>query len=99
MDLMPMRITDIDMWEQIGIPTDLYYADIYDENMSFCSWDSDNDGKFGEYNWENDEYDFVDLYADIKVGRIPCKNNLELKTAIGKIIYYETQTYGQDCGT
>jgi len=96
MDFMPMRLTDIDMWGQEGMPTDLYYADIYDSEGVFCSWDSDNDGKFGEFDWGEEDYDFVDLYADIKVGRIPCKNSRELKTAIGKIITYETQTYGQD---
>ena len=96
MDLMPMRLTDIDMWNQEGLPTDLYYADIYDENGSFCSWDSDNDNKFGEYDWRGGDVDFVDLYADIKVGRIPCASSLGLKIAVGKIITYETQTYGQE---
>ena len=96
MDLMPMRISAIDMWEDEGIPTDLYYADIYDENGSFCSWDTDNDNKFGEYDWREGDIDKVDLYADIKVGRIPCKNSLGLKIAVGKIITYETQTYGTD---
>lgn len=95
MDYMPMRQTTIDVWKDELLPTDLYYADIYDENGSFCSWDSDEDNKFGEYDWREDDVDEVDLYADINVGRLPCKNSLELKIAIGKIITYETQTYGQ----
>ncbi len=96
MDLMPMRLTDINIYNQEGIPTDLYYADIYDANGTFCTWDTDNDNKFGEYDWREGDIDFVDLYADIKVGRIPCKNNLELKIAIGKIINYETQSYNSE---
>lgn len=95
-DLAPMRLTDIHMGEDEGLPTDLYYADIYDEKGSFCSWDSDNDGKFGEYDWHGGNADKVDLYPDIKVGRIPCKNNLGLKIAVEKIITYETVTYGAD---
>ena len=97
MDLMPMRVTDMNVWSGLSVPTDLYYADIYDHNGNFCNWDFDNDNKFGEYEWEeNGNIDRVDLYADIKIGRIPCKNNYELKTTIKKIIIYETQTYGQD---
>jgi len=80
------------------ILTDLYYADIYDENGSFCSWDSNNNDIFGEY--ENKFYegmiDFVDLYSDIGIGRLPCKDNKEVELCVDKIITYETQTYDQD---
>ncbi len=96
MDLMPIRLTDINIYNQEGLPTDLYYADIYDENGTFCTWDTNNNGKFGEYEWREGDIDFIDGYADINVGRIPCKNKFELKTAINKIITYETKTYNSD---
>jgi hypothetical protein len=94
MDYMPMRKTAIEMWDDVEMPTDLYYADIFDSAGEFCTWDLDNDDKFGEYDWREGDLDGLDLYPDIKVGRIPCKNKFELKTVIGKIITYETQTYG-----
>jgi len=82
------------------IITDLYYADIYDENDSFCSWDSNENDIFGEaiyYTVETgnpgEMIDDVDLYSDASVGRLPCTNNRELEICIDKIIHYETQTY------
>lgn len=78
------------------ILTDHYYADIYDGNFSFCSWDSNHNDIFGEYNFEVGMIDFVDLYADVGVGRLPCKDNKEVELCVDKIITYETQTYGQD---
>jgi len=75
--------------------TDLYYADIYTANGSFCSWDSNNDDVFGEYYWKMkdekiEQIDNVDLYPDISIGRIPCANEKELQTVIKKIIEYES---------
>jgi len=82
------------------VPTDQYYADIYDENGSFCSWDSNENNIYGEFWWEMDdnivEYiDFVDLYPDVGIGRLPCKNKNEVKIVVNKIITYETSTYGK----
>ena len=73
------------------VPTDQYYADIYDENGSFCSWDSNGNNIYGEFWWEMDdnivEYiDFVDLYPDVGIGRLPCKNKNEVKIVVNKII-------------
>jgi len=78
------------------IPTDLYYADVYDENGSFCSWDSNNNSIFGEFHWdvENDSRNFiddVDLCPDVGLGRLPVKNNKEVKAVVDKIIAYEDQ--------
>jgi len=77
------------------ILTDLYYADIYDRYSNFCSWDSNNNHLYGEI-YENlpGVNDTVDLYADVNIGRIPCKNNAELKVVIKKIINYEENTNG-----
>jgi len=108
-DTMPIRKTEVNhIWTGSGsilvddIITDLYYADIYDANGSFSSWDSNNDGVFSEfysYNFcekpgEIEVIDEVDLYPDVGVGRIPCSNVDELENVINKIISYETQSFG-----
>ena len=79
--------------------SELYYADIYDANGNFSSWDTDNDGIYGE--WIDDgisteaEDKNIDLYPDIAIGRLACRNIAEVKTMVDKIIKYETSTYGQ----
>jgi hypothetical protein len=78
------------------LPTDLYYADIYDGKGDFCTWDSNNNNIFGEYNWDDGNIDDVDLYADVYLGRIPCDKNIDLKIIINKIITYENNAYNSD---
>jgi len=39
--------------------------------------------------------DIVDLYPDVYVGRLACRNAMEVKIMTDKIIDYETNTYGQ----
>jgi len=105
--LVPMRKTTGRVWISMGntqIPTDHYYADIYDDNGSFCSWDSNDNDKFGgcrwddiwDYNWINQTIDHVDLYPDVSIGRLLCKNNREVSKMVDKIITYETNTYGKE---
>jgi len=101
----PIRKTEVkQIWLETGfiqiydIITDLYYADIYDSNGSFSSWDSNDDNIFSEYYLynlgknpgERVIVDEVDLFPDIGVGRIPCANVDELEIVINKIIIYET---------
>ncbi len=88
-DLMPMRRAAIRVYHDDDILTDLYYADIFDNQGDFSSWDSNNNDKFSEYNWDDGLLDEVDLYPDIYVGRLPCKNSKEVKTMVDKIITYE----------
>jgi len=68
--------------------SDLYYADIYDENMDFCSWDSNGNNIFGEFNW-NGKYDNVDLYPDVNIGRLACTSTSQVTTCVNKIKTYE----------
>ena len=75
--------------------SDLYFADIYDKNGGFSSWDADNDGIYGE--WYSDciaEDGNIDLYPDVAVGRLPCRNIFEVRIMVDKIIDYETNTFG-----
>ena len=83
-------------WMDIPIPTDLYYADIYFSNGSFSSWDTNNNGYYGEFARMKDEnFDIIDLYPDIYVGRIACENLNEVKNLVDKIIEYENNAYGK----
>ncbi len=70
--------------------SDLYYADIFDSKGEFSSWDSNNDDVFSEWNEEFKEE--MDLYPDVYLGRIPCRNKFEVRTMVRKIISYETDT-------
>ena len=92
---LPIRKTYASWWEP-NLLSDLYYADIYDNQFEFCSWDSNENNRFGEINGDGYDIDGVDLYPDVHVGRLACKNIDELDIVINKIITYETQTYGQD---
>jgi nitrous oxidase accessory protein len=103
---MPVRYSNVyiddlgDELPETGYLSDLYFADIYDSEGNFSSWDSDGDGKFSEWYldevlYEDYPQDFIDLYPDVFVGRLPCRNIFEVKTMVNKIINYETQTYGE----
>ena len=97
----PIRLThvfieDDPQWGDEKFVSDLYYADIYDGNGSFCSWDSNGNDLFGEYNW-NGKYDQVDLHPDVNLGRWACRNTGEVTACVNKVILYETSiAYQQD---
>ncbi len=101
---LPIRTTDAYPWSGYhgnGILSDLYYADIYDKDFNFCSWDSNNNNVFGEIeelDLRSDFYiniDDVDLYPDVHIGRIPCSTSEELAIVLDKIINYEEFTFDQ----
>jgi hypothetical protein len=93
---LPPRYIGIgNSWEK-QILSDLYFADIYDENGSFSSWDSDNDGIFLEwYTGEQPDDKYIDLTPDVAVGRLPCRNIIEVIIIVNKIIRYEKSAYGK----
>ena len=69
-------------------PSDLYYADIYDSEGQFSTWDEDEDGKHAETGFSND-IAAMDLYPDVYLGRFPCISKGEVTTIVDKIINYE----------
>ena len=73
--------------------SDLYFADIYDSNDNFSSWDDDGDGIFGEWYDHEIAEDIPDLYPDVAVGRLPCRNNFDVRVVVDKIIDYETASF------
>jgi len=89
---LPIRTSYSSIWHfEEDLLTDLYYADIYDANGSFCSWDSNGDNKFGET-----DVDKLDLYPDVYIGRLACDSVEEVQVVVDKIIHYENETYGQE---
>jgi hypothetical protein len=92
----PVRyVSMVDDWDD-GYLSDLYFADIYDVNGNFSSWDSDNDGVYGEwYIGETAQDVAIDLIPDVAVGRLPCRSEREVKIMVQKIITYETTVFNQ----
>jgi hypothetical protein len=90
---VPVRYVDMgNGWEPHYV-SDLYFADIYDNQGGFSSWDSDNDGRYSEWvEGSVPEDKDIDLYPDIALGRIPCRNIKEVEIMVDKIINYETTT-------
>ncbi len=68
--------------------SDLYFADIYDSEGNFSCWDTNNNDVFAEYDGKT--IDEMDLYPDVRLGRLPVRNKLQLRTVVNKIINYET---------
>ena len=68
---------------EIKFISELYYADIYDENGSFCTWDSDGDGLYGEWTGGIAEDKPIDLIPDVCLGRLACYNVDEVETVAG----------------
>jgi len=76
-----------------GVISDLYYADIYDGEGGFSSWDPNDDGVFAAWaypdpNVKNDTD--IDMVPDVCIGRLACRSLKEVKTVVDKIIKYET---------
>jgi len=89
---LPMRTTNVTMWNHFDVETltDLYYSDIYDSDGMFCTWDSNNNNKFGETG-----EDQMDMYPDVNIGRLACGTSEEVQVVVDKIIHYETETFNQ----
>ena len=83
-------------YEELRFAADLYYADLYTANGSFCSWDTDNDGLYAEWLEFHQKEDIVDMMPDVYVGRLACMFTSEVRTMVEKIITYENTTAGKD---
>lgn len=101
-DKFPTRDTHIQVGNDGEIfVSDLYFADIYYYNEEtqqneFVTWDSNDNDIFAEYDWNNN-YDFMDLSPDVKLGRLPANSGTEVNTVVDKIITYEnSEAYTQD---
>ena len=87
---VPVRYTNLQDQGSLydpGFLSDLYYADIYDGGSNFDDWDSNNNNVFAE--WKGINKDILDFYPDVYVGRLACRNKMEVKVMVNKIINYE----------
>jgi hypothetical protein len=93
---VPVRYTNLqeqgNLWDP-GYISDLYYADIYDGGGDFSRWDSNLDRIYAKWIGLSDR-DWIDFYPDVVVSRLPCRNKLEVKIMVNKIINYEDNAYG-----
>jgi len=85
---VPVRYVHNDDGAEPYYISDLYYADIYDANGNFSSWDTNGNNDFGEW-WFRGK-DTIDGYPDVYVGRLACRNTKEVQTVVQKIIDYES---------
>jgi len=93
-NLVPIRKSTMINYPYIDdIITDLYYSDMYETNGNFSSWDSNNNGIYGEFEFgkKDASRDIIDLYPDVIVGRLPCSNSKEVSVVVDKIISYENR--------
>ncbi len=79
--------TDEQEYPEQSFISDLYYADIFDGEGNFSSWDTNGDGIFAV--WNETFKDEMDNYPDVYLGRLSCRNILEVKIMVDKIIEYE----------
>jgi len=85
---LPVRYAYVnDEMEEYHI-SDLYYADIYNKDGTFATWDTNGNDYFAEYN-HSGNYDTVDLYPDVYIGRLACNDKNEVTIVVNKIISYE----------
>ncbi|MBN1861799.1 MAG: hypothetical protein JW840_10110 [Candidatus Thermoplasmatota archaeon] len=90
---LPTRTTHVYIDDEEPSPevfvSDLYYADIYNSTGGFCSWDSNANDIFGEYQWEG-KTDQVDLHPDVYLARLAATSTSQVTTCVNKIKQYET---------
>jgi hypothetical protein len=86
-------------WGSKYYPSDLYYADLYDNSGNFDDWDGDNDNIIGEMNFTGDNFaqvnlDNMNLSPDVSVARVPASSVSEVETYVKKVINYEINAPG-----
>jgi len=79
-----------------GMLTDLYFADIYDGEGNFETWDPNEDGIYAQWTRFPSDRDTLDFLPDVYVGRLACRNVWEVKIMTNKIMNYENQAYGAE---
>jgi len=93
----PVRYVHLNVDDDRKFLSDLYFADLYRYDNGtpvFESWDENDNSRFGE--WRFGAKDDLDMFPDIYIGRLACRNAYEVNIMVDKIITYETSAYGQD---
>ncbi len=76
-------------YAELSFISDLYYADIFDHEGNFSDWDSNHNDIFAE--WNETYKEEMDVYPDVYLGRLACRNNREVRVMVRKIIDYEKE--------
>jgi len=85
-EIFPVRYAWVSDEIEDNFPSDLYYADIYNDTGGFSNWDYDGDERFAEYPVDMKN---VDVIPDLYLGKLPCNNVAEVKVVVDKIINYK----------
>jgi len=76
-------------WDDEVIPTDLYYSDLTGD------WDIDNDCRWGEpKNDTTGHPEEGDYWAEVFVGRVPCRTKQDVAVYLNKVLTYERNMGG-----
>jgi hypothetical protein len=86
---LPVRYVNVFWADEDQYISDLYFADIYDSEYDFSSWDTDENNIFSEWKSVGMLKDEMDLYPDVYIGRWPCRNTYEVDIIVKKTIQYE----------
>jgi hypothetical protein len=86
---VPVRYVHVFWADETHYMSDLYFADIYNADHSFSTWDTDENNVFSQWPEMGSFQDNIDLYPDVLLGRWPCRNTIELDIIIKKTIEYE----------
>jgi hypothetical protein len=92
----PVRYAFLSADSDPSFLSDLYFADLYRyENGTpvFETWDENGNNIYGE--WRFGGKDDLDMFPDVYIGRLACRNAYEVNVMVDKIITYETTAYGQ----
>ncbi|MDD3493082.1 MAG: C25 family cysteine peptidase [Candidatus Thermoplasmatota archaeon] len=87
--LLPVRYVHVFWAEENRYLSDLYFADLYNADGSFSSWDTDDNDVFMEWRNMGRLQDEADLYPDVYLGRWACRNRAEVNIMVQKTIAYE----------
>ena len=68
---------------------DFYYSDIYWAGLD-SDWDTDGDGRYGEYNFSTGDVE-GDFDFDLCVGRFPVNTPGEVRTMVSRLLTYERE--------
>ena len=91
----PIRYSRYDDGSEPGYACDQYYSFFKDfdndtQEYFFDDWDTNGNDIIAE------GIDTYDAHADVVFGRLACRNRLEVRTMVNKIITYETSAYDED---
>ena len=86
---VPVRYVHVFWADETQFMSDLYFADLYNADNSFSTWDNDANDVFSEWPEVGFFKDDIDLYPEVLLGRWPVRNMWELDIIIKKTIEYE----------